>query len=77
MKRKFAMPFAATILAARKLAETGDKPCPAREAAIVNAVDNAERILDRIYSMYPQSRPKMCLLYDLPYPMVSQRSIST
>jgi hypothetical protein len=55
-ERKFAILFAATILAARKLAEIGDKPCPAREAAMANAIANAERILERIDALYPQPR---------------------
>jgi hypothetical protein len=42
--RKHAILFAAAILAARKLAEIGDKPCPAREMCIEDAIRNAERI---------------------------------
>ncbi len=55
-ERKFALLFAATILAARKLAEIGelaDKPCPAREAAIADAIRKAEAIIRRIDSLYP------------------------
>ena len=55
-ERKFALLFAATILAARKLAEIGDladKPCPAREAAIGDAIRKAEAILRRIDALYP------------------------
>jgi hypothetical protein len=33
-QRKYAIRFATTILAARKLGEIGSKPCPARECAI-------------------------------------------
>ena len=55
-ERKFALLFAAAILAARKLAEIGDladKPCPAREAAIADAIRKAEAIMRRIDSLYP------------------------
>jgi len=41
-QRKYAILFAATILAARKFNEIGDKPCPAREYAISDAVTKAE-----------------------------------
>ena len=34
-ERKYAILFAATILAARKLHEIGDRPCPARECGVV------------------------------------------
>ena len=44
-ERKHAILFSATILAARKLAEIGDKPCPAREMCMEDAIRNAERIL--------------------------------
>ena len=44
-ERKYAILFAATILAARKLHEIGSKPCPARECAIADAICNAELIL--------------------------------
>jgi len=40
-ERRFALLFAATILAARKLAEIGDKPWPAHEFAIANAISKA------------------------------------
>jgi len=40
--------FSATIPAARKLHEIGDKPCPARECAIADAGENAKRILEKI-----------------------------
>ena len=46
-ERKYAILFSATILAARKLAATGDKPCPAREACMEDAIRNAERILQK------------------------------
>jgi hypothetical protein len=47
-KRKYAILFAATILAARKLNEIGDKRCPAREYAIADAIEKAEAILARV-----------------------------
>jgi len=47
-QRKYAILFAATILAARKLSEIRVKPCPARECAIADAIENAKRILEKI-----------------------------
>ena len=52
-ERKYAILFSATILATRKLAEIGDKPCPAREACIEDAIRNAERILQKIDQRWP------------------------
>ena len=52
-QRKYAILFAATILAARKLNELGDKPCPAREYAISDAITKAEQILKRIDERWP------------------------
>ena len=52
-ERKHAILFSATILAARKLAEIGDKSCPAREACIEDAIRNAERILQKIDKRWP------------------------
>jgi hypothetical protein len=50
--RKYALLFAATILAARKLAELEaqgmTRPCPAREMAINDAISKAEEILRKI-----------------------------
>ena len=40
-QRKYAILFAATILAARKLSEICVKSCPARECAIADAVASA------------------------------------
>ena len=57
-ERKFAILFAATILAARKLADLGDladRPCPAREVVIKDAISKAEMILSKIDRMYPPS----------------------
>ena len=47
-QRKYAILFAATILAARKLNEIGVKPFPARGCTISDAISNAELILKRI-----------------------------
>jgi hypothetical protein len=54
-ERKFALLFAATILAARRLAEIGDKPCPARDAAIADAIAKAELILRKLDNLYPRT----------------------
>jgi hypothetical protein len=47
--RKFAVLFAATILAARKLSELEaqgiTRPCPAREIIITDAISKAEEIM--------------------------------
>ena len=56
-QRKYAILFAVTILAARKLHEIGAKPCPARECAIADAVENAKRILERIDERWPTKSP--------------------
>jgi hypothetical protein len=50
-ERKFAIVFAATILAARKLADLGDladRPRPAREVVIKDAIAKAETIMRKI-----------------------------
>ena len=52
-QRKCAILFAATILAARKLHEIGGKPCPARECAVADAIENAQRILEKIDERWP------------------------
>ena len=52
-QRKYAILFAATILAARKLNEMGVKPRPARECAIADAVENAKRNLEKIDERWP------------------------
>lgn len=46
--RKYAILFAATILAARKLTKLGDKPSPAREVFIANAISNDKMFLRKI-----------------------------
>jgi len=53
-QRKYAILFAATILAARKLNEIGDRPCPARECAIADAIKNAKHILETIDERWPE-----------------------
>jgi len=52
-QRKYAILMAATILAARKLHEIGDKPRPAREYAIADAITKPEQILKRIDERWP------------------------
>jgi hypothetical protein len=50
--RKFAILFAATILAARKLSELEaqgiTRPCPAREIIITDAISKAEEIMRKV-----------------------------
>jgi len=53
--RKRVLLIAATILAARKLAQY-DKPCPGIEAAISNSISMAEKIMRKIDALYP-SKP--------------------
>jgi hypothetical protein len=50
--RKRVLLIAASILAARKLAQY-DKPCPAIEATIANSIVMAEKIMRRIDTTYP------------------------
>jgi hypothetical protein len=50
--RKRVLLIAATILAARKLAQF-DKPCPGIEAAFANSVAMAEKIMRKIDASYP------------------------
>ena len=60
-QRKYAILFAAAILAARKLNEIGVKPCPARECAIADAVENAKRILEQIDERWPTERADLAI----------------
>jgi len=60
-QRKYAILFAATILAAPKLNEIGVKSCPARECAIADAISNADLILKRIDERWPTERAKPCV----------------
>jgi hypothetical protein len=58
-ERKYAVLFAATILAARQLADLGDladRPCPARDVVLRNAIDRAEMILRKIDQKYPPQK---------------------
>jgi hypothetical protein len=50
--RKRVLLIAATILAARKLAQF-DKPCPGIEAAISDGLTMAEKIMAKIDAKYP------------------------
>jgi hypothetical protein len=52
MKAESVLLIAACILAARKLAQI-DRPCPAMEVAISDAIAMAERIMRKIDSIYP------------------------
>lgn len=51
-QRKYAILFAATILAARKLNESGSTPW-AIHVAITDAVEKASRILEKIDERWP------------------------
>ncbi len=58
-ERKFAILFAATILAARRLADLGDladRPCPARDVVIADAIAKAGAILRKIDGLYSPGR---------------------
>jgi len=55
-QRKSAILFAATILAAREPNEIGSQPCPARECAIADAIENAKRILEKIDERWPSQK---------------------
>jgi hypothetical protein len=52
--RKFALLFATTLLAARKLnALDSDRPSPAKISAVENAIDQVKFILERIDQRWP------------------------
>ena len=51
-QRKYAILFAATILAARKLNDNGSTP-RANECAIKDAIEKAARILEKIDERWP------------------------
>lgn len=51
--RKRVLLIAASILAARKLADWDGRPSPAFESAVANAISVAERIMARIGSRWP------------------------
>jgi hypothetical protein len=56
--RKRVLLIAASILAARKLADWEGRPSPASESAIANAITTAERILSRIDARWPAKQPE-------------------
>lgn len=51
--RKRVLAIVAAILAARKLANLDPRPSPALNLAITDAVEKAERILQRIDTVWP------------------------
>lgn len=53
-ERKHAILFAATILAARKLNDSGNTPWEI-ECAIIDAIQKAEHILEKIDARWPRS----------------------
>jgi hypothetical protein len=55
--RKCALLIGASTLAARKLAQWDDRPSPASESAIANAIATAERIMANIDSRWPVKQP--------------------
>jgi hypothetical protein len=54
--RKSVLLIAASILAARKLADWDGRPSPAVDAAIANAISMAERIMAKIDSKWPAAK---------------------
>jgi len=62
-QRKYAVLFAAAILAAQKLNESGSKRHPARECAISDPISNAELILGRIDERWLLKQPSLLLNY--------------
>lgn len=54
--RKRVLLIAASILAARKLTQLDERPSPAFEAVIANAIATAERILSKIDARWPVHR---------------------
>lgn len=54
--RKRVLLIAASILAARKLAQY-DKPCPALDYCIADSIAKAERIMRKIDSQWPNTQP--------------------
>ena len=57
-ERKFAILFAATLLAARKLNELDpDKPSMAKMSTVDKAINHAKQILDEIDKKWPTSAP--------------------
>ena len=56
--RKRVLLIAASILAARRLAQSDGRPSPAVESAIADAIFYAEKIMSRIDRMYPSPTPR-------------------
>jgi hypothetical protein len=56
--RKRVLLIAASILAARKLANWDGRPSPAFECAIYDSISLAERILSRIDDRWPSKKEK-------------------
>jgi len=52
-ERKYAILFAATILAARKLSRLGDEPSPAKVCAVEDAILQAAYIMEMIDRKWP------------------------
>ena len=53
--RKRVVLIAASILAARRLAQLDRKPSPAIESCIADAISDAEKIMRRIDRMWPSA----------------------
>ena len=53
--RKRVLLIAASILAARRLAQLDRKPSPAIESCIADAISDAEKIMRRIDARWPDS----------------------
>ena len=58
-QRKYAILFAATILAARKLNEIGNKPCPARVRHRRRSRE-CQRMLEKINARWPIKSSQRC-----------------
>ena len=56
--RKRALLIAASIIAARRLAQLDFKPSPAYEVVLANAITAAEKLLSRIDSRWPQKKDR-------------------
>jgi hypothetical protein len=54
--RKRVLLIAASILAARNLAQWDGRPSPASEAAMANAITAAERIMSKIDARWPANK---------------------
>jgi len=56
--RKRVLLIAASILAARNLAQWDGRPAPAVDACIANAIATAERIMAKIDRLWPATQPR-------------------